>query len=56
MIKDPTEIHSVQEEFRVLTTTLLNTMERLSGIANPVASAAVQDLSNLTNSLTTLAK
>ena len=51
MIKDPTEIHSVQEEFRVLTTTLLNTMERLSGIANPVASAAVQDLSNLTNSL-----
>jgi putative nucleotidyltransferase with HDIG domain len=51
MIEDPTEIYSLQEEFRVLTTTLLNTMDRLSGIANPVASAAVQDLSHLTNSL-----
>lgn len=51
MIEDPTEIHSVQEEFRVLTTTLLNAMDQLSEIANPVASAVVQDLSYLTNSL-----
>lgn len=51
MIEDLTEIRSVQEEFRVLTTTLLNAMDLLSGIANPVASAAVQDLSYLTNSL-----
>jgi len=51
MIETPTEIHSLQREFRDLNSTLLAVMDSLSGIANPVASAAVQDLSNLTNSL-----
>ena len=51
MIENPTEIRSLQKEFRDLNKTLLTAMDNLSGIANPVASAVVQDLSNLTNSL-----
>jgi HD-GYP domain-containing protein (c-di-GMP phosphodiesterase class II) len=51
MLENPTEIHSLQKEFSALTSTLLAAMDNLSGIANPVASAVVQDLSNLTNSL-----
>ena len=51
MLENPTEIHSLQKEFSALTTTLLTAMDNLSGIANPVASAVVQDLSNLTKSL-----
>ncbi len=45
------DIHIIQKDFQVLHRMLLNAMDSLSGIANPVASAAVQDLSNLTNSL-----
>ena len=51
MIENPTEIQSLQKEFSDLSTTLLTAMDNLSGIANPIASAVVQDLSNLTNSL-----
>lgn len=51
MKEDPAEIHSLQKEFSDLSTTLLSVMDSLSGISNPVASAAVQDLSKLTNSL-----
>jgi HD-GYP domain-containing protein (c-di-GMP phosphodiesterase class II) len=51
MKKDPAEIKSVQNEFSDISTTLLAVMDSLSEISNPVASAAVQDLSNLTNSL-----
>ena len=51
MKEDPAEIHSLQKEFGNLSTTLLAVMDGLSGISNPVASAAVQDLSKLTNSL-----
>jgi len=51
MIENPAEIYSLQKEFRVLMTKLLNAMDNLSEIANPVASAVVQDLSNLTKSL-----
>jgi len=51
MLENSTEIHSLQKEFSALNTTLLTAMDNLSGIANPVASAVVQDLSNLTNSL-----
>ena len=51
MIENPTEIQFLQKEFSDLSTTLLTAMDNLSGIANPVASAVVQDLSNLTNSM-----
>ena len=50
-LKTTTEIHSIQGEFQALHTVLLNVMDSLSGSAHPVASAAVQDLSDLTNSL-----
>ena len=42
---------TIQEEFRSLNAVLINVMDSLSESAHPVASAAVQDLSNLTNSL-----
>ncbi len=45
------DIQVIQSDFRAMHTVLLGVMDRLSGISNPVASAAVQDLSNLTNSL-----
>ena len=45
------DIQVIQKDFQAMHTVLLNVMDRLSGISNPVASAAVQDLSNLTNSL-----
>jgi len=51
MDENPAEIHSLQKKFSNLNTTLLSVMDGLSGISNPVASAAVQDLSKLTNSL-----
>ncbi len=51
MKENPAEIHSLQKEFSSMSTMLLAVMDGLSGISNPVASAAVQDLSKLTNSL-----
>jgi putative nucleotidyltransferase with HDIG domain len=42
---------TIQGEFRSLNAVLINVMDSLSESAHPVASAAVQDLSNLTNSL-----
>lgn len=45
---------SFQNDFMELHSVLLNVMDRLSGIANPVASAAVQDISDLINSLNLL--
>jgi len=51
MKEDPSEIYSLQKEFSKLSTTLLGVMDGLSGISNPVASASVQDLSKLINSL-----
>jgi HD-GYP domain-containing protein (c-di-GMP phosphodiesterase class II) len=50
-MQNPAEIQSIQNEFSNLSTMLLAVMDSLSEISNPVASAAVQDLSNLTNSL-----
>ena len=46
MIENPVEIRSLQEEFRELNSVLLKVMGDLSGIANPLASSAVQDLSD----------
>jgi len=51
MKEDPSEIYSLQKEFSKLSTTLLGVMDGLSGISNPVASASVQDLSKLINSM-----
>ena len=51
MVDTISDIHVIQSDFQAMHTVLLNVMDRLSGISNPVASAAVQDLSNLTNSL-----
>lgn len=51
MIENPAEIKLLQKKFTDLNTTLLAVMDSLSGISNPVASAAVQDLSKVTNSL-----
>lgn len=45
------DTQSFQEDFQALHSELLNVMDRLSSIANPVASTAVQDLSEFTNSL-----
>ena len=45
------DIQSIQGKFQILHNVLLDVMESLSGSAHPVASAAVQDLSSLTNSL-----
>lgn len=44
-------VQGSQKQFQNFHDSLLNIMERLSGIANPVASSAIQDLSGLTNSL-----
>ena len=44
-------IQSTQEQFENFHSVLLNVMERLSGISNPVASSVIQDLSKLTNSI-----
>ena len=51
MIEDLTEIQSLQEDFRTLNEILLKIMGDLSGIAHPLASSAVQDLSGITNKL-----
>jgi putative nucleotidyltransferase with HDIG domain len=51
MVDMISDVHIIQREFQVIHTVLLNAMDGLSGLSNPVASAAVQDLSNLTNSL-----
>ena len=42
-----------QRQIQDFNTVLLNVMERLSGLANPVASSVVQDLSNMMNALQT---
>ena len=51
MVDMISDVHIIQREFQVIHTVLLDAMDGLSGLSNPVASAAVQDLSNLTNSL-----
>lgn len=51
MAETHSDTQSFQGEFQALHSELLNVIDRLSGIANPVASAAVQDLSEFTNSL-----
>ena len=51
MVEKKSDLASIQGEFQSLHTILLNVMDSLSGSAHPVASAAVQDLSKLTNSL-----
>jgi len=51
MVDTLSDIQSIQGKFQTLHSTLLDVMDSLSGSAHPVASAAVQDLSNLTNSL-----
>jgi putative nucleotidyltransferase with HDIG domain len=51
MVDTLSDIQLVQGKFQTLHSVLLNVMDSLSGSAHPVASAAVQDLSNLTNSL-----
>jgi len=54
MVDTKSDTKIVQSEFKELHSVILNIMDSLSGIANPVASAAVQDLSNLANSLQNL--
>lgn len=51
MVDALSEIRTIQGEFHSLHTILINVMDSLSESAHPVASAAVQDLSNLTKSL-----
>ena len=51
MVDTLSDIQTIQGKFQVLHSVLLSVMESLSGSAHPVASAAVQDLSSLTNSL-----
>jgi transcriptional regulator with GAF, ATPase, and Fis domain len=51
MVDTISNIQSIQGNFQSLHSVLLDVMDSLSGSAHPVASAAVQDLSNLTNSL-----
>jgi len=51
MIDNPAEIRSLQKEFHELDTTLLKVMGDLSGLAHPLASSVVQDLSGITNKL-----
>jgi putative nucleotidyltransferase with HDIG domain len=51
MVDTLSEIHTIQGEFHSLHTILINVMDSLSESAHPIASAAVQDLSNLTKSL-----
>jgi len=45
------DVQVIQGKFQTLHAVLLDVMDSLSGSSHPVASAAVQDLSNLTNSL-----
>lgn len=51
MVDMISEVHTIQSDFQVIHAGLLNAMDRLSGLSNPVASATVQDLSNLMKSL-----
>lgn len=51
MVDTISDIQSIQGQFQTLHSVLLDVMDSLSGSAHPVASAAVQDLSSLTNSL-----
>ena len=51
MIENPDEIRSLQKEFHELDVTLLKIMGNLSGIAHPLASSAVQDLSSIAKKL-----
>jgi len=50
-MENPSEIKLIQKEFNHLSSVILTAMDDLAGISNPIASAAVQDLSNLINSL-----
>jgi putative nucleotidyltransferase with HDIG domain len=45
------DLRAIQDEFQTLHAVLINVMDSLSSSAHPVASAAVQDLSHLTNSM-----
>ena len=51
MIENPDEIRSLQKEFHELDATLFKVMGNLSGIAHPLASSAVQDLSSVAKKL-----
>jgi len=48
-LQSDTEV--IQDDIQEIRTVLLDVMDSLSSIANPVASAAIQDLSNLSTSL-----
>jgi putative nucleotidyltransferase with HDIG domain len=51
MVDTLSDVQTIQGEFQSLHAILINVMDSLSESAQPVASAAVQDLSHLTNSL-----
>ncbi|HEX6034172.1 MAG TPA: HD domain-containing phosphohydrolase [Anaerolineales bacterium] len=51
MIKNPTDIHTVQHQFKDVNILLMNVVDSLSRSGNPIVSRALQDMTHLSQSL-----
>ena len=54
MMNEVSDVRVIRRGFQAMHSVVLNAMDSLSGISNPVASATVQDLSDVANSLLAL--
>jgi putative nucleotidyltransferase with HDIG domain len=54
MIKSPVETKLVQRQFKDLNTELMNVLDSLSRSGNPIVSRAIQDITHISQSLSTL--
>jgi putative nucleotidyltransferase with HDIG domain len=51
MIKNPADTYAVQRQFQGINTMLMNVVDRLSRSGNPIVSAALQDITHVSQSL-----
>jgi putative nucleotidyltransferase with HDIG domain len=54
MIKNPSEMHVIQRQFKDVNTLLMNVVDRLSRSGNPIVSTALQDITRVSQSLLVL--
>ena len=51
MIKNPSDIHTIQHQFKDVNALLMNVMDSLSRSGNPIVSRAIQDMTHVSQSL-----
>src|SRR4026209_2689838 len=51
MIKNPSDMYAIQRQFKDVNTLLMNVVDGLSRSGNPIVSRAIQDMTNVSQSL-----